>query len=334
MVPAAVHRRSQGIVPFDPFRHLGQVVDLVAESFADEMGPVARHVLRRLRRLARWGGLGLLFWQADAGILGPPGFVWLEDGRVVGNVSLRRAASHGGWMIGNVAVDPQWRGRGIGRALLETAIQAAAQRGGLWVGLEVREDNPVALRLYEGLGFRVVGSSIELIRPAGLPWPHDPPLPPPARMRRATAGDSATLYQLAQTGLSRPHRDLLEVRPSAYRAGWEARVNGWLEGCSDHWWITREGGQSVGAVGLRSRWTARYHWCEVLCPPERLADLGPALVAALARTLSRRRPWETVAVLPGPRQALEPSFHALGFRRLRRLLQMQRLLGQEVRIRP
>lgn len=328
MVAATIRHRAEGPVPFDPFRHLGPVTDLIAQVFAPELGPEARHVLRRMQRMARWGGLGLLLWGAEAGGLGAPGFVWLEGGQVVGNVSLRRAASPGGWMIGNVVVRPDRQRRGIGRALMEAALGEIEKGGGAWAGLEVREDNAAALRLYEGMGFEPIGASLELLRPAGRPWPAQPSLPFPLRRGRAT--DGGMLYRLAQEGLSRPQQEVLEVRPSAYRAGWEARLDAWLEGCCEGWWLAEEGGRPAGAVRLSSRWPARWHQIEILVRRERLSDLGPGLVAAGISLLSRRRPWEVTTTLAGAREALEPAFNAAGFRRLRRLVQMRRVMGQRI----
>ncbi len=333
MVAAAARRRSEGLVPFDPLRHLGPVAELIALSFAGELGPAARHTLRQMRRMARWGSLGFLLWGVETGTSVAPGFVWLEGGRVVGNVSLRRTASPGGWMIGNVAVHPEWRGRGIGRALIEAAVETAAGRGGSWVGLEVREDNPVARSLYESMGFESVGTLLELTRPAGLPWsvkprpPHTPPI------RRARAAESTLLYQLAQEGLSRPHREVLEIRPSLYRAGWEAKLSAWLEGGREDWWVAIEEGRVMGAVGLYSYWSPRYHRIEVLARTDRLTGLGPRLAAFGLARLSHHRLWEIVTMLPGPMEALEPAFAAAGFQRLRRLVQMRLILGQRVVIR-
>ena len=52
------------------------------------------------------------------------GFVWIEDDRVVGNVTLQRMDSYGSrWQIANVAVSKDYRGRGIGRALVTTAVE-------------------------------------------------------------------------------------------------------------------------------------------------------------------------------------------------------------------
>ncbi len=52
-----------------------------------------------------------------------------------------------------ICVLPAWRGRGIGRDLLDRVIIAAAARGVDRISLSVEADNP-ARRLYERSGFR------------------------------------------------------------------------------------------------------------------------------------------------------------------------------------
>ena len=59
--------------------------------------------------------------------------------------------------LGNVAVGPEVRQRGLGRMLVEASLQRVRQRGARECFLEVRESNHVARRLYETLGFAVVG---------------------------------------------------------------------------------------------------------------------------------------------------------------------------------
>ncbi|MEW6321785.1 MAG: ribosomal protein S18-alanine N-acetyltransferase [Acidobacteriota bacterium] len=59
--------------------------------------------------------------------------------------------------INNLAVRPEWRGRGVGRALLAGVLEAAAGLGAPRATLEVRRSNEPARRLYEGAGFRVTG---------------------------------------------------------------------------------------------------------------------------------------------------------------------------------
>jgi len=56
-------------------------------------------------------------------------------------------------MIANVATHPGFRRRGIGRALTERAMLGAWQKGAKEIWLQVRDDNPTAIRIYAGLGF-------------------------------------------------------------------------------------------------------------------------------------------------------------------------------------
>lgn len=59
--------------------------------------------------------------------------------------------------LGNVAVSPSFRRRGIARALMEQLITDAEKTGILDITLEVRASNQPAICLYEGLGFAQEG---------------------------------------------------------------------------------------------------------------------------------------------------------------------------------
>jgi ribosomal-protein-alanine N-acetyltransferase len=80
----------------------------------------------------------------------------LDDGTVI--------AFLGYWLIGDeahistFAVQPEFRMQGIGEGLLKNALAVAAGKGARVATLEVRESNDSALRLYEKLGFEVVGN--------------------------------------------------------------------------------------------------------------------------------------------------------------------------------
>src|SRR5215217_5926907 len=60
--------------------------------------------------------------------------------------------------INNVAVRPQFRGQGIGTALLHHILGEAKQLGAKRATLEVRASNDAARRLYERLGFYVAAT--------------------------------------------------------------------------------------------------------------------------------------------------------------------------------
>jgi ribosomal-protein-alanine N-acetyltransferase len=55
-----------------------------------------------------------------------------------------------------LAVRPDWRGRGVGTALVDNFIATARAAGACHLHLEVREGNS-ALGLYQRTGFRLVG---------------------------------------------------------------------------------------------------------------------------------------------------------------------------------
>lgn len=59
--------------------------------------------------------------------------------------------------LGNVAVAPAWRRRGLAGRLLQAVLEQAAERGVSEVFLEVRPSNVGAQRLYERCGFQVTG---------------------------------------------------------------------------------------------------------------------------------------------------------------------------------
>jgi ribosomal-protein-alanine N-acetyltransferase len=57
----------------------------------------------------------------------------------------------------NLAVVPEYRGRGLGGGLLDAGLAAVRSRGGSEVFLEVRASNEVAQGLYARRGFRTEG---------------------------------------------------------------------------------------------------------------------------------------------------------------------------------
>ena len=78
-----------------------------------------------------------------------------EDGQVLGYVGMTFVLDEG--YIGNVAVDPAARRRGIGRALISELLARARALSLSFVTLEVRETNAPAIALYAGFGFAPVG---------------------------------------------------------------------------------------------------------------------------------------------------------------------------------
>lgn len=147
---------QSGLRKLDMHQDLPAVADLIDMCFSEQMDEDGREYVRQIRRLAR--DIRLLGWNGNLPDLNAypfNGFVWWEDGRIVGNLTLIPYRKEGKpvYLIANVAVNPAYRRRGIGRELTRRGLAAAEERHALAAWLQVREDNPAAAHLYRSLGF-------------------------------------------------------------------------------------------------------------------------------------------------------------------------------------
>jgi ribosomal protein S18 acetylase RimI-like enzyme len=148
--------KGDNLRPLNILRDLPQVADLIEICFQSTMDDEGQSYVQQMRRASN--DRDFLSWAArlmDSTSMPLAGFVWDEGGKIVGNVSLVYQTHR--WqkiaMIANVATHPDYRRGGIGRALTQRAMETARQKGaqGLW--LQVRHDNPTAIRIYSDLGF-------------------------------------------------------------------------------------------------------------------------------------------------------------------------------------
>lgn len=154
---------------FALYRDLGGVANLIDVAFAGDEGDIgakARDEFRALKRVAP------LLWFMS--LFSPSlrdsftGYVWEENGRLVGNVSIYRSQEDKScWLIGNVSVLPEFRRRGIARKLTEAAIEYARRRKGKLVYLDVRSNNQTALDLYTSLGMAQFDTLTEMVLKKG-----------------------------------------------------------------------------------------------------------------------------------------------------------------------
>ncbi len=93
-------------------------------------------------------------------ILDNPAYLILlaeEEGNIVGliNVHFRNTLFHPGpsALIDELVVDTRFRGRGIGTALIESAIEEAKRRGCVEIEISTESDNTSAIEFYKKRGF-------------------------------------------------------------------------------------------------------------------------------------------------------------------------------------
>ncbi|MEK7735674.1 MAG: ribosomal protein S18-alanine N-acetyltransferase [Nitrospirota bacterium] len=76
--------------------------------------------------------------------------------RIAGYICANHVADEG--HILNLAVHPDFRGRGIANTLVENILEELKENACRFLYLEVRASNNAARKLYEGFGFSVVGT--------------------------------------------------------------------------------------------------------------------------------------------------------------------------------
>lgn len=87
-------------------------------------------------------------------------FVAEADGKVLGYISTRLDPEAGKGRIPNLAVDKAARGGGIGRRLIEHALEYFRREGMAFAMIETMANNPVGQHLYPSCGFVETGRQI------------------------------------------------------------------------------------------------------------------------------------------------------------------------------
>ena len=144
------------IRPINVRRDLVEIADLIELAFTGQMDAEGRDYIRHIRQIARSIGGYMLDGNSPETSQFPfHGYLWEEDGRIIGNLTLIPVRKRGtrDYFIANVAVEPEFRGRGIARQLTSRAIDHVKAHKGKRIYLQVRVDNLTAQHIYRTTGF-------------------------------------------------------------------------------------------------------------------------------------------------------------------------------------
>ena len=155
-VQANDHRHLR---PLNVLRDLSAVADLIELCFSPTMDNDGQRYISDMRRASHDDSF--LRWAShmkETATLPLMGYIWEQDGRIVGNASLIPFRDKGKrvFLVANVATHPDYRRHGIGRALTERVMKQARAKRASAIWLHVRDDNFGAIKLYEELGFREI----------------------------------------------------------------------------------------------------------------------------------------------------------------------------------
>jgi ribosomal protein S18 acetylase RimI-like enzyme len=337
MITQAVRQRKafSGLRPVDPSRDMGQVAALMEEAFASNLTRQSREALRELKIMSYFGPF---LWLLDR--TNPQfhetfqGFVWIENGRVVGNVNVGRIGSYSPrWLISNVAVRPNHQGRGIAHHLVQAAIDLAREHGGEWAILQVHTDNAPARRLYQGLGFEQITAVTELhlgrARPIAFPPLKDPSTGSEQGfvLRRRNYSEWRKEYKLALAATSKEAQWLNPLHAHQFMIGLDQRLSRWLSsliaGRKEHRLAVEEGDRFAATLAVQaSRWRGE-HSLELMVHPDYRGQLEEMLINKALGILGGY-PKRGVAVShPAEHQEAIEALKLRGFIEKRTLAQMR-----------
>lgn len=249
------------------------------------------------------------------------GFVFEEDGGIVGLTLVNREGITSSWYIGTVGVLPGCRGRGIARHVLTSTLEMMRKRRGDRVRLGVIDGNTPAQSLYRSLGFVEYGGSTRYVREAGG-GPNSQALPDGYEEVRLREFDWRTRYELDLRIVPAEQQAFEPIVPGRYRTPAPIRLLAPLfrlaENTKDFDLMIRDRGS--GQVVARCGWTwpkspKGMNSVRVRVDPAH-ASLSPYLVRrGLAEVIARRPELRVDLFVPTWMPEAAREAEALGFTR-------------------
>ena len=317
-------RAAGPIRQLDLTRDLTTVADLIELCFPLHLDPDGKSYVNDMRKAAR--NTRLMGWLANASTLGTgtsSGFVWEENDRIIGNLSLIPIQKEGRrvHLIANVAVHPEFRRRGIARKLTQCALSHLDRQSASEVWLQVRDDNQPAVDLYRSLGFKEQATRTTWrIRPAELRT-QGSQKENALKMRRRGREDWSIQRDWLQETYPQSIRWNLPVNFRRFTPGFLQSLTNFLDGESfKHWALWIDGRCQGFITWQKSDGFANNLWLAIAGGMEE--SVLPNGLARVMKGFLNNQPLS----IDYPQERFEKGFRSLGFEHFRTLVWMRRSL--------
>jgi len=151
------------------------------------------------------------------------GYVWEENGQIVGFTNANRQGGAQTWYMATVGVLPAYRGKGIAQKLVAATVELIHKRGGSRILLDMTDGNVPAYKLYEKLGFVRYSSSSRYTATRDQPPPATP-LPEGYRQESLDYADWQPRYELEKRAIPAALQAYEPVERSRYQRALMARL--------------------------------------------------------------------------------------------------------------
>ncbi len=284
---------QNGPRPINLTKDTRQVFDLLHVSFGPLQRPTQSWLMSNRYSLSHTANWSSRLSQLAHGFV--PGFVWEEDGQIVGNATLLQSEIPGRYLVANVAVHPDYRRRGIARGLMDEIIPYVAKLKGRRIMLQVDSINESAVLLYRSLNFDILGTinrwnaSPERLRP--LSDPSHTGIRVQALLRREWQAAFELDLRSVNPDLTWP----IPPAPDQYKFNIWRRLGDLLNARHFEGWVCRRrnpasGGRTIlaGLATVTSDW-GRPTWLRLRVDPDFRGQLEGALISKSLERLRRQR---------------------------------------------
>lgn len=297
-----------------------EVADVIETCFGNQMDDEGREYLAYLRHSASDSPFIRWVPGSNERVSTPlHGYVWEENGAVVGNLTLIPFYYEREWfyLIANVAVLPEYRRRGIARALTLRALRHIREHQVRRAWLHVRQDNPAAQELYLSLGFQERCRRTSWIHTSHAISPFIAPRGMNIAPRRAA--DWPQQVQWLELNYPADVRWNMNIHLNKYATGFWDNLRRFLEGSLTKHWTATLDGELVGVI----TWTPVSGRSVTL-----LVSAGGETETEAVKYLLQFARWEIredqTLYVNYPADKAGSAFIAAGFRELNTLIWMEK----------